>query len=51
LAIGLLVAGLEITGRLIVCPATGTASGTGSGLVTGGYSYQCNEGTLTFHSG
>jgi hypothetical protein len=49
LAIGLLVAGLEITGRLIVCPETGTGSGTGSGLVTGSYSYECNQGSLRIH--
>jgi len=49
LAIGLLVAGLEITGRLIVCPETGTGSGTGSGIVTSGYSYECNQGSLRIH--
>ena len=48
LAVGLLVAGFEITGRLIVCPETGTGGGTSAGFVTGGDSYQCSQGTLTF---
>jgi len=51
LAVALLIAGFEITGRWIVCPATGTASGTGSGFVTGGYSYECMNGELRIRSG
>ena len=51
LALVVLIAGLEVTDRLIVCPETGTTSGTGRGLVTGAYHYECNEGRLTFHSG
>ena len=51
LALVLLITGLEVTDRLVVCPDRGTASGTGRGLVTGAYHYECNEGTLSFHSG
>jgi hypothetical protein len=50
-AVALLIAGFEVTNRLIVCPETGTMSGSGSGLVTGPYHYECNEGELHFHSG
>jgi hypothetical protein len=51
LAVAVLIAGFEITNRLIVCPETGTTSGGGSGLVTGPYHYECVEGGLHFHSG
>jgi hypothetical protein len=50
-AVALLIAGFEIANRLVVCPETGTMSGSGSGLVTGPYHYECNEGELHFHSG
>ncbi len=50
-AVAVLVAGFEVTERLIVCPAHGSASGGGSGLVTGPYQYECVDGRLTFHSG
>jgi hypothetical protein len=51
LAVIVLVAGFEITERVIVCPATGTSGGGGTGLVTGPYYYDCVDGQLTFHSG
>lgn len=51
IAIAVLIAGFEITGRTIVCPAQGSMSGGGSGFVTGPYYYDCVEGHLTFHSG
>jgi hypothetical protein len=50
-AVAVLVAGFEVTERLIVCPAHGSASGGGSGLVTGPYQYDCVDGRLSFHSG
>lgn len=51
MAIAVLIAGFEITGRAIVCPAHGSMAGGGSGFVTGPYYYDCVEGHLTFHSG
>jgi hypothetical protein len=50
-AVVVLVAGFEITQRVIVCPATGTSGGGGTGFVTGPYYYDCVNGRLTFHSG
>jgi hypothetical protein len=50
-AVVVLIAGFEVTGRMIVCPATGTESGGGSGFVTGGYHWECVNGTLTMHAG
>jgi hypothetical protein len=46
-----LVAGFEVTERLIVCPTHGVSGGSGYGLVTGGYHWQCVDGRLTFASG
>jgi hypothetical protein len=46
-----LVAGLETTARLILCPPHGVSGGSGYGLVTGGYHWQCVDGRLTFASG
>ncbi len=51
LAVVVLVAGFEVTERMIVCPVHGSSSGGGSGLVTGPYYYDCVNGHLTFHSG
>jgi hypothetical protein len=50
-AVVVLVAGFEVTERLIVCPAHGSASGGGTGLMTGAYHYECVDGSLTFNSG
>jgi hypothetical protein len=50
-AVVVLVAGFEITERLIVCPVHGSSGGGGTGLVTGPYYYDCVNGQLTFHSG
>ena len=50
-AVAVLVAGFEITERLIVCPAHGSSSGGGTGLVTGPYYFECVNGQLAFHSG
>ncbi len=51
LAVVVLVVGFEVTERAIVCPAHGSASSGGTGLVTGPYFYDCINGQLTFHSG
>jgi hypothetical protein len=50
-AVVVLVAGFEITERVIVCPAHGSSGGGGTGLVTGPYYYDCIDGRLSFHSG
>jgi hypothetical protein len=50
-ALALLVAGFEVTDRLIVCPAKGFSGGSGYGLVTGGYHYTCVDGHLDFRPG
>lgn len=51
LAVVVLVAGFEVTERMIVCPAHGSSSGGGTGPVTGPYYYDCVNGQLTFHPG
>lgn len=50
-AVAVLVAGFEVTERMIFCPASGFEAGSGYGLVTGGYHYYCVDGRLEFHSG
>jgi hypothetical protein len=50
-ALALLVAGFEVTNRLIICPAKGVSGGSGYGLVTGGYHYTCVDGHLDFRPG
>ena len=50
-AVVVLVAGFEVTERVVVCPAHGSASGGGAGLVTGPYYYDCVNGRLSFHTG
>lgn len=51
IALVMLVAGFEVTERLIVCPAHGVSGGSGYGIVSGGYHWQCLDGHLTFASG
>ena len=51
IAVAVLVAGLEITERLILCPSRGVSGGSGYGLVSGAYHWQCVDGRLTFASG
>ena len=51
IAVAVLLAGFEVTERLIVCPAHGVSGGSGYGLVSGGYHWQCLDGRLTFASG
>lgn len=50
-AVVVLVAGFEITERMIVCPAHGSMGGGGTGFVSGPYYYDCVNGQLSFHSG
>jgi hypothetical protein len=45
-ALVVLVAGFEATSRVILCPSQGTESGSGHGLVTGDFSWQCTNGRL-----
>jgi hypothetical protein len=51
IALIVLVGGFEVTQRIIVCPPSGSMGGSSSGFLTGGYHYQCVNGTLTFYSG
>jgi hypothetical protein len=51
LAVTILIAGFEVTQRVIVCPPTGTMGGGGSGFLTSPYHYTCVNGTLTWYSG
>jgi hypothetical protein len=48
IAVVVVVAGLELTARVILCPAHGESDGGGTGLVTGAYTWKCTEGHLTF---
>ena len=50
-AIAVLVAGFEVTERLIICPAKGLSGGSGYGLISGGYHWTCVDGRLDFGSG
>jgi len=50
LTVGVLIGGLDVTQRLIVCPDSGQVAGGGSGLVSGSYQYECNNGRLTIHN-
>jgi hypothetical protein len=51
IAVVVVVAGLELTSRVILCPAHGVSGGSGYGLVSGGYHWRCVDGRLTFASG
>jgi hypothetical protein len=51
IAVTVLVGGFVVGQEVIVCPPHGTMSGTTSSFITGGYSYQCNDGRLTLQSG
>jgi len=49
-ALVVLIAGFEITSRIIVCPQSEAMSGSESGLTSGGFIYECNNGQLTITS-
>jgi hypothetical protein len=51
LSVALLIAGFEVTERMIACPAHGNMSGSGTGFVSGQYHYDCVNGRLDWHSG
>jgi hypothetical protein len=51
LAVVIMVVGFETTERAIICPAHGSTSGGGTGLVSGPYYFDCVNGELKFHSG
>lgn len=51
LSVIVLVAGFEVTERMIFCPAHGFEAGSGYGLITGGYHFSCSEGRLDFQPG
>jgi hypothetical protein len=51
IALTVLVGGFVVGQRVILCPPHGTMSGTTTSFITGGYSYQCNDGRLTVQSG
>src|SRR5260370_42419099 len=46
--VALMVAGVEVTARVIECPADGSSSGSWSGLVTSGFSWNCVGGQVQF---
>jgi len=50
LSVALLLGGLELSQRAIVCPAGSNQAGGGSSLILGSYQYQCVHGVLRFHS-
>jgi hypothetical protein len=47
-AVGLLVTGFEVTARVIECPTDGRSSGNWQGIVTRGFSWECNDGQVHF---
>lgn len=51
LSVAVAVAGLDLGGRVIVCPETGTSGGGGTHLLGGTYRYECNNGELHLSSG
>jgi len=51
LSLGVLLVGLDMAGRVIVCPAVGQSGGGGTHLLGGTYRYECNNGELHMTSG
>ena len=50
-AVAVLIAGFEVSNRVIVCPPKGFMGGSGYGLVTGGYHWTCVDGRLDYGPG
>jgi hypothetical protein len=50
LAVAVLIAGFEVTQRMVACPAHGSMSGGGTGFITGPYQYECVDGRLNWRS-
>jgi hypothetical protein len=48
LAVAVMVTGLQFSWQHIECPPTGQVGGTTPGFFTGGVSYECDGGRLTF---
>jgi hypothetical protein len=46
LSLAVIVVGLDVAGRVIVCPDVGTSGGGGTHLLGGTYRYECNNGEL-----
>ena len=51
LALAVLAAGIQLTELPVGCPPTGYMEGSGSGLFSGPYHWQCVNGTLTVAAG
>jgi hypothetical protein len=51
LSLALAVVGIDVAGRVIVCPQAGSSSGGGTHLLGGSYQYECNNGELHMTSG
>ena len=50
-AIAVLVAGFEVSIRIVICPSFGMIAGSSSGFVTSGVHYECINGRLSLHEG
>src|SRR5947209_7632122 len=50
LSIALLLGGLEVSQRTIVCPPASNEAGGGASLILGSFQYQCRDGQLVSHS-
>ena len=51
LSLGVGWVGLDVAGRVIVCPEVGQSGGGGTHLLGGTYRYECNNGELHMSSG
>jgi hypothetical protein len=51
LSLAVAVVGLDLAGRVIVCPEVGTSGGGGTHLLGGAYRYECNNGEVHMISG
>jgi hypothetical protein len=51
LALAVTVVGLQVTSFPVSCPSNEMASGSGSGFLTGSYTWSCVDGKLTVGSG
>lgn len=51
LAVVVLVAGFEVTERIVFCPTHGYMGGGGTGFITGPYHYECVNGQFKWRSG
>lgn len=49
LTVAILIVGLDLAQRAIVCPSSGESGGGGTSLLSGSYQWECNNGRLTTH--